>query len=61
MKTYTVWAEIEEEDTETGNIVNVTQGEDEALFAEPVPIGKFGTLQEAVDFAEGLVYMKGRT
>ena len=47
-KTFQLWIEIEEYDDETDEYRQVTQeGE-----AEPVPMGKFNTLEEAVENAE---------
>ena len=49
-KTYKVWAEIEEYDSDTQEFRQITK----EGIAEPVPIGVFDTLEEAVTFAEGL-------
>ena len=53
-KTYKVWAEIEEYDSDTQKYRDIT----EEGIAEPVPIGVFDTLEEAVAFAEGMDYLK---
>lgn len=53
-KAYKVWAEIEEYDSVSGKYRNIT----EEGIAEPVPIGVFNTLEEAVAFTEGLDYLK---
>ena len=53
-KTYKVWTEIEEYDSDTQEYRSL----DETGEAEPVPIGIFDTLEEAVDFAESLDYLR---
>ena len=47
-KTYKLWVEIEEYDTETDEYRNITQ----TAEAAPVPIGTFDTLTEAVEVAK---------
>ena len=61
MPRYKVWAEIERVGDD-GDCVSVTNGDcaedaedgTPGEFAEPVPIGTFDTLEEAVAFAEGM-------
>ena len=54
-RVYKCWIEIERFDPETEEWAQVTQGgTKDGDFAEPVPIGEFKTLDEAVAFAEGM-------
>lgn len=51
MKVYKLWIEIEEHDTETGDIVDITRSTGQA---DPVPLGVVSSLHMATQKAEGL-------
>ena len=55
---FKLWIEIEHI-TKDEEYLNVTSGDDPENFAEPVPIGTFNTLEEAVDAAESLEFHFG--
>ena len=60
MITYKLWVEIERYDDEADEYVTITQhvADDNGDFAEPVPIGLFDNLDDAVAYAESLDYVK---
>lgn len=55
---FKLWIEIERI-TEDEEYLDVTNGEDPDNYTEPVPIGTFNTLEEAVDAAESLKFHFG--
>ena len=55
MKTYKLWIDIEEYDSETERYANITNEVSESgAFAEPVPMGTFDTIEEATEAAESM-------